>query len=222
MIANNLWDEVLKDEFKKEYFINLQKFIDEEYKNHVIFPKYDDIYNALKYTSYENVKVVIVGQDPYHEKNQAHGLCFSVQKGVPIPPSLKNIFKEMTNDLQIPIPKNGDLTKWASQGVLLLNTVWTVREHLANSHKNKGWEIFTKKIIEELNKKEHSIVFVLWGNDAKKMKKYISNPNHFVLESSHPSPLSCYNGFLGCKHFSKINEILKNTKQKEIDWNLEE
>lgn len=222
MIINNLWDEVLKEEIHKEYFVNLQKFIEEEYKNYTIFPKYDDIYNALKYTSYEYVKVVIVGQDPYHEKNQAHGLCFSVKKGVPIPPSLKNIFKELTNDLQIPTPKNGDLTKWATQGVLLLNTVWTVREHFANSHKNKGWEIFTKKIIDELNKKESPVIFVLWGNDAKKLKKYISNRQHWILESSHPSPLSCYNGFLGCKHFSKINEILKNNNQKEINWNLNE
>ena len=175
---------------------------------------------ALKYTDYKDVKVVILGQDPYHEIGQAHGLCFSVLDHVPLPASLKNIFKELTTDLNIPYPKTGNLTKWAKQGVLLLNTVLTVREHYANSHKNKGWEIFTNQVIELLNQRDESIIFVLWGNDAKQKKSLITNPKHFILTASHPSPLSAFNGFFGCKHFSKINEILQKNHQLPIDWSL--
>ena len=161
-----------------------------------------------------------LGQDPYHEIGQAHGLCFSVLDNVPLPASLKNIFKELTTDLNIPYPKTGNLTKWAKQGVLLLNTVLTVREHYANSHKNKGWEIFTNHVIELLNQRDESIVFVLWGNDAKQKKSLITNPKHVILTASHPSPLSAFNGFFGCRHFSKINEILLKNHQLPIDWSL--
>ena len=216
----NKWDEILKDEFQKDYYIKLREFLKEEYKNYTIYPEMHQIFNALKMTSYEDVKVVIIGQDPYHEPNQAHGLCFSVQDGVMFPPSLKNIFQELKNDLNIAIPRSGNLTNWAKQGILLLNTVLTVRRGLANSHKGKGWEIFTTRIIELLNEREDPIIFVLWGNDAKKKQEYITNPNHFILTAAHPSPLSAYNGFFGCKHFSKINEILIKNNKKPIDWQL--
>ena len=207
----NKWDEILKDEFQKDYYIKLREFLKEEYKNYTIYPEMHQIFNALKMTSYEDVKVVIIGQDPYHGPNQAHGLCFSVQDGVMFPPSLKNIFQELKNDLNIAIPRSGNLTNWAKQGILLLNTV---------SHKGKGWEIFTTRIIELLNEREDPIIFVLWGNDAKKKQEYITNPNHFILTAAHPSPLSAYNGFFGCKHFSKINEILIKNNKKPIDWQL--
>lgn len=216
----NQWDEILKDEFQKEYYLKLREFLKEEYRNFTIYPDMYHIFNALKMTSYEDVQVVLLGQDPYHGPNQAHGLCFSVQDGVEFPPSLKNIFIELKNDLHIEIPKSGNLTKWAKQGVLLLNTVLTVRSGVANSHKGKGWEIFTTKIIERLNEREKPIIFVLWGNDAKRKMEYITNPNHFILTASHPSPLSAYNGFFGCKHFSKINEILLKEGEKPIDWQL--
>lgn len=216
----NSWDDLLKDEFPKDYYKNLREFLKNEYSHHIIYPNMFDIFNALKYTAYEDVKVVIIGQDPYHEEGQAHGLCFSVKENVPFPPSLKNIFKELNTDLNIPIPQNGDLTKWAKQGVLLLNTCLTVRAHYANSHKGKGWEILTNKIIELLNERKQPIIFVLWGNDAKTKKQLITNPIHYVLEAAHPSPLSAYNGFFGCKHFSKINAILKKNNIKEIDWSL--
>ena len=216
----NSWDEVLKGEFDKEYYLKLREFLKIEYANYRIFPSMYDIFNALKYTDYKDVKVVILGQDPYHEIGQAHGLCFSVLDHVPLPASLKNIFKELTTDLNIPYPKTGNLTKWAKQGVLLLNTVLTVREHYANSHKNKGWEIFTNQVIELLNQRDESIIFVLWGNDAKQKKSLITNPKHFILTASHPSPLSAFNGFFGCKHFSKINEILQKNHQLPIDWSL--
>ena len=217
---NNQWDELLCEEFKKEYYLKLREFLKIEYANYRIFPSMYDIFNALKYTDYKDVKVVILGQDPYHEIGQAHGLCFSVLDHVPLPASLKNIFKELTTDLNIPYPKTGNLTKWAKQGVLLLNTVLTVREHYANSHKNKGWEIFTNQVIELLNQRDESIIFVLWGNDAKQKKSLITNPIHFILTASHPSPLSAFNGFFGCKHFSKINEILQKNHQLPIDWSL--
>jgi uracil-DNA glycosylase len=217
---NNQWDELLCEEFKKEYYLQLREFLKIEYANYRIFPSMYDIFNALKYTDYKDVKVVILGQDPYHEIGQAHGLCFSVLDHVPLPASLKNIFKELTTDLNIPYPKTGNLTKWAKQGVLLLNTVLTVREHYANSHKNKGWEIFTNQVIELLNQRDESIIFVLWGNDAKQKKSLITNPKHFILTASHPSPLSAFNGFFGCKHFSKINEILQKNHQLPIDWSL--
>lgn len=217
---NNQWDELLCEEFKKEYYLKLREFLKIEYANYRIFPSMYDIFNALKYTDYKDVKVVILGQDPYHEIGQAHGLCFSVLDHVPLPAFLKNIFKELTTDLNIPYPKTGNLTKWAKQGVLLLNTVLTVREHYANSHKNKGWEIFTNQVIELLNQRDESIIFVLWGNDAKQKKSLITNPKHFILTASHPSPLSAFNGFFGCKHFSKINEILQKNHQLPIDWSL--
>ena len=217
---NNQWDVLLCEDFKKEYYLKLREFLKIEYANYRIFPSMYDIFNALKYTDYKDVKVVILGQDPYHEIGQAHGLCFSVLDHVPLPASLKNIFKELTTDLNIPYPKTGNLTKWAKQGVLLLNTVLTVREHYANSHKNKGWEIFTNQVIELLNQRDESIIFVLWGNDAKQKKSLITNPKHFILTASHPSPLSAFNGFFGCKHFSKINEILQKNHQLPIDWSL--
>ena len=179
-----------------------------------------DIFNALKYTPYEDVKVVILGQDPYHGPGQAHGLCFSVKKGVEPPPSLKNIFKEIEAELNIPTPPHGELTDWAKQGVLLLNTVLTVRQGMPNSHKAKGWEILTDRIIELLNARTEPIVFLLWGANARSKKKLITNPAHLVLETVHPSPLSAYNGFFGCRHFSKCNEILEKSGQTPIDWNL--
>ncbi len=216
----NSWDNVLKSEFQKEYYLNLRNFLKEEYSQHIVYPNMYDIFNALKYTSYEDVKVVLIGQDPYHEKGQAHGLCFSVQDGIPFPPSLNNIFKELKNDCGCTQPQSGNLTKWAKQGVLLLNSVLTVREHMANSHKNKGWEILTNKIIEILNEKEEPIIFILWGNDARRKKQMITNSRHFVLEAAHPSPLSAYNGFFGCHHFSKTNEILKKLNKSEINWQL--
>ena len=216
---NNSWDQLLKDEFNKPYFINLLNFLEKEYQEKTIFPKQEDLFNAFKYTKYEDVKVVILGQDPYHEIGQAHGLAFSVLEGVKFPPSLKNIFKELNNDLAIEIPKSGDLTKWSNEGVLLLNTILSVESGKAGSHQNKGWESFTDRIIEVLNERKEPIIFVLWGNYAKSKKKLINN-NHIILEAAHPSPLSAYHGFFGCKHFSKINEILKNNNQKEIDWNL--
>jgi len=180
----------------------------------------NNIFNALKYTSYEDVKVVILGQDPYHGAGQAHGLSFSVQPGVRIPPSLLNMYKELKNDLECYIPNNGYLVPWTKQGVLLLNAVLTVREGEANSHKNKGWESFTDRIITLLNEREKPIVFLLWGNNAKEKMKFITNPNHCILTSVHPSPLSATRGFMGCKHFSKTNDILKSFGQKEIDWQI--
>ncbi len=214
------WFNMLKDEFNKPYFISLQKFLDNEYKNYEIYPKIENIFNSLNLVKYENVKVVILGQDPYHEPGQAHGLAFSVESGL-LPPSLQNIYKELNSDLSIPISKSGNLTPWAKQGVLLLNTVLTVRRGQANSHKDKGWENLTTKIIELLNKRGKPIVFILWGGQAKKMAEKITNKNHLVLTSAHPSPLSAYNGFFGCKHFSKTNEFLIKNNQTPINWNLE-
>lgn len=218
-LGNN-WDNILKDEFKKEYYCNLREFLKNEYQNYQIYPSMHHIFNALKYTDYYDTKVVIIGQDPYHEEGQAHGLAFSVLENVKFPPSLLNIFKELKDDLGYNIPSSGDLTKWAKQGVLLLNTVLTVRAHQANSHKNKGWENFTTAIIKELNKRNDPIIFVLWGNDAKKKAEFITNPKHIILKAAHPSPLSAYNGFFGCHHFSKINQILASWKKEPIDWQL--
>ena len=217
---NNEWDYILSDEFKKEYYLKLREFLKYEYSHYNIFPSMFDIYNALRYTDYDDVKVVILGQDPYHEKGQAHGLAFSVLDGVAFPPSLQNIFIELQNDLGIKIPKNGNLIPWAKQGVLLLNTVLTVREHYANSHKGKGWENLTTEIIKKLNERNKPVIFVLWGRDAKAKKEFITNPIHYILEASHPSPLSCNYGFFGCKHFSKINRILISSSEKPIDWSL--
>ena len=181
-----------------------------------------DIFNALKYTSYSDVKAVFIGQDPYHGPGQAHGLCFSVKRGVDVPPSLKNMYKELETDIGFKPPKHGELIEWAKQGVLMLNAVLTVRAGEANSHKGMGWEIFTDRVIELLNEREKPIVFLLWGGNARRKKLLITNPNHTVLEAAHPSPLSAYNGFFGCKHFSKTNEILKEAGQPPIDWTLTE
>lgn len=216
----NSWDDKLASEFKKEYYLRLRDFLKSEYQNYTIYPSMFDIFNALKYTPFEDVKVVLLGQDPYHGEGQAHGLCFSVKDGVPFPPSLQNIFKEMKNDLGLEMPKSGNLTKWAKQGVLLLNTTLTVRKNMANSHSGKGWEILTDKIIEILNASDKPKVFILWGNNAKSKMKFITNPMHTVLTAPHPSPLSAYSGFFGCNHFSKTNEILKEKHITPIVWKL--
>lgn len=215
----NDWDDILEEEFKKEYYQELRKFLISEYKTNIIYPSMYDIFNALKFTAYGDVKVVLLGQDPYHEPNQAHGLCFSVQKGVRKPPSLVNIFKEIESDLGIKPPSHGNLEDWAKQGVLLLNTVLTVRKGQANSHKGKGWEIFTDRVIELLNERNEPMVFILWGANAKSKAALITNKNHCILTAAHPSPLSAHNGFFGCKHFSKTNEFLK-VYNKKIDWEI--
>lgn len=214
----NDWDALLKEEFEKEYYLSLREFLKNEYFTKTVYPPMHDIFNALKYTSYENTRVVILGQDPYHGKGQAHGLCFSVKEGTPPPPSLKNIFKELKNELDIPEPPTGELTGWAKQGVLLLNTTLTVREASPQSHKGKGWEILTDKIIELINQKSSPVVFMLWGSNARAKKSIITNPNHLVLECAHPSPLSAYNGFFGCGHFSRANAFLSSAGEPTIDW----
>lgn len=216
-MINKKWDQVLKSEIKQEYFEKLKEFIDKEYQEKTIYPEYEDIFNAFKYTDYDQVKVVILGQDPYHGYKEAHGLSFSVQDGVKRPPSLNNIFKELKRDLEIERLSN-DLTDWAKQGVLLLNCIMTVIHNSPASHKNKGWEIFTDNVIKYLNKREESIVFILWGNYAKSKKVLITNENHLILESVHPSPFSANNGFFGSNPFSKANDFLRNKKQKEIEW----
>ena len=214
----NDWDALLESEFKKEYYLNLREYLKAEYASHRIYPSMYDIFNAIKYTSYGDTKVVILGQDPYHGAGQAHGLCFSVKRGVEPPPSLKNIFKELNSEYGMPIPNCGELTGWAKQGVLLLNTTLTVREGLPQSHKGHGWEILTDKIIELLNQKQTPVVFVLWGSNARSKKKLITNPRHLILESAHPSPLSAYNGFFGCNHFIKTNDFLRANGLDEIVW----
>lgn len=214
----NDWDALLKEEFEKEYYLQLREFLKTEYFTRTVYPPMHDIFNALKYTSYSNTRVVILGQDPYHGKGQAHGLCFSVKEGTPPPPSLKNIFKELKNELDIPEPPTGELTGWAKQGVLLLNTTLTVREATPQSHKGKGWEILTDKIIELINEKSTPVVFMLWGSNARAKKSLITNPKHLVLECAHPSPLSAYNGFFGCGHFSKANAFLSSAGEPTIDW----
>ena len=217
----NDWDELLKDEFKKDYYLRLRQFLINEYKTRRIFPGMYDIFNAFKYTSFDNVKAVIIGQDPYHGIGQAHGLCFSVKKGVMPPPSLVNIFKEIKNDLGIDnTGKHGELTKWAKNGVLLLNNVLTVREGCANSHRGMGWEEFTDYVIRLLNTREKPMVYLLWGANARAKKKLITNPAHLVLECAHPSPLSAYNGFFGCRHFSAVNNYLAKSGIEPIDWKL--
>lgn len=217
----NDWDEILKGEFQEEYYRNLRKILVNEYRNFKIYPKAEDIFTALKLTSYKDTKVVIFGQDPYHEENQAHGLAFSVNYGVKTPPSLRNMYKEIKEEYGYDIPNNGYLVSWAKQGVLLLNATLTVREHAANSHSKIGWQTFTDNIIKYLNEREEPIIFVLWGNNAKAKKKFITNKNHYILEAVHPSPLSASRGFFGCGHFRKINEILKNLKKEPIDWRIE-
>lgn len=216
----NDWDEILKDEWQKPYYINLRGFLKTEYASRTVYPEMHDIFNALKYTSFADTRVVIIGQDPYHGVGQAHGLCFSVKKGIEPPPSLKNIYQEMHDDLGVNIPNHGELTAWAKQGVLLLNTVLTVRNGLANSHKGMGWETFTDRVIAELDKKQTPVVFLLWGSPARKKAEIITNPIHKKLITVHPSPLSAYRGFFGCKHFSRANEILIESGQKPIDWEI--
>lgn len=204
----NDWDEYLKGEFDKEYYLKLREFLKKEYFSKTVYPPMHDIFNALKYTPLKNVRAVIIGQDPYHRPNQAHGLCFSVKKGVEPPPSLKNIYKEMETDLGIVQPEdNGELTSWAEGGVLMLNAVLTVQAGNANSHKNRGWEIFTDRVISLVNEYAEPCVFLLWGANAKAKEDLISNKKHLVLTCAHPSPLSAYNGFFGCRHFSKANEF---------------
>lgn len=217
---NNDWKEVLSDVINSNEVLRLEEFLNEEYNSNTIYPPKENIFTALNLTSYKDVRVVIIGQDPYHEPNQAHGLAFSVLEGVKLPPSLKNMYKEIESDLGIKMGNSGNLSSWAEQGVLLLNNVLTVRAHEANSHKGKGWEYFTDKIVEKLNAREEQIIFVFWGNNAKSKQKLITNQNHIVLIAPHPSPLSAYHGFFGCKHFSKINELLINNNKKEINWKI--
>ncbi|EEL85135.1 TPA: uracil-DNA glycosylase [Bacillus nitratireducens] len=219
-ILQNDWGPLLGPEFEKEYYQNLANFLKEEYEEHVIYPKVEDIFNALQYTSYANTKVVILGQDPYHGPNQAHGLSFSVQPGIKTPPSLLNMYKELRDEYGYEIPNNGYLVKWAEQGVLLLNTVLTVRQGEANSHKGKGWEHFTDRVIELLNDREKPVIFILWGRHAQAKKKLITNTNHHIIESVHPSPLSARRGFFGSKPYSKVNTILANMGEREIDWEI--
>ena len=219
MIGNS-WDKVLKEMFdSKEYQMFFQK-IEKEYQNKTIYPKKENIYNALKLTPYENVKVVIVGQDPYHGENEAHGLSFSVQRGIKLPPSLKNIYKEISNDLNIVEPNCGDLTSWAKEGVLLLNSVLTVEKDKPASHAKIGWNKYTDYIIQKINEKEKPVVFILWGNFAKTKKELITNPKHLIITSAHPSPFSARNGFFESKPFRKTNEFLKENNIKPINWQL--
>ncbi|MGO1370770.1 MAG: uracil-DNA glycosylase [Senegalia sp. (in: firmicutes)] len=220
-ILENDWNDLLEDEFEEEYYLELRKFLINEYKTKTIYPNMHDIFNALHFTSYKDVKVVILGQDPYHGANQAHGLSFSVKPQVKTPPSLKNIYKELNSDLNCYIPNNGYLKKWADQGVLLLNTVLTVRAGEANSHRNMGWEIFTDKIIDLLDQREDPIVFILWGKNAESKEVLIKNPVHFIIKSAHPSPFAAYRGFFGSKPFSKTNEFLKSIGKEAIDWQIE-
>lgn len=219
MIGNS-WDIYLKEEFSKPYFKELIDFIDEEYDKKTIYPPKNEIFNAFRYTTYENLKVVILGQDPYHGKNQAEGLSFSVSNKVNRPPSLQNIFKELENDLNIKVTDHNSLKNWAKEGVLLLNAVLTVEEKKPASHQKKGWEIFTDHVIEIINKKTTPVVFILWGSYARNKKSLITNKIHYIIESPHPSPFSAYNGFFGSKPFSKTNEFLKKNNIKEINWEI--
>lgn len=216
----NDWDNILKEDFDSESYAALRTFLRNEYTSNTIYPNMYDIFNALKYTAYSDVKVVIIGQDPYHGEGQAHGLSFSVKPGIPAPPSLVNIFKELYSDLGITPPNHGCLEKWAKQGVLLLNAVLTVRASQPNSHKGKGWEIITDSVIQNLNQREEPMVFMLWGANAGAKRALITNPNHLVLRAAHPSPLSAYNGFFGCRHFSKANAFLSSKGITPIDWRL--
>lgn len=216
----NDWDEVLEGEFEKPYYLELRQSLKNEYETQVIYPDMYDIFNALKYTSYKDTKVLILGQDPYHGENQAHGLAFSVKPGVRIPPSLLNMYKELHADLGCFIPNNGYLVPWAEQGVLLLNTALTVRAHQANSHKGKGWEVFTDNIIKLLNLRDEPVIFVLWGNNARSKKKLIDTNKHYIIESAHPSPLSASRGFFGSKPFSKTNDILIKLGRAPINWQI--
>ncbi|MDD6733102.1 MAG: uracil-DNA glycosylase [Lachnospiraceae bacterium] len=218
---SNEWEKALKPEYSKEYYRKLYHFVTEEYRNHDVFPMKQDLFQAFHLTDLPDVKVVILGQDPYHNFNQAHGLCFSVKPGIKIPPSLENIYKELQDDCGCYIPNNGYLIKWAKQGVLMLNTVLTVRAHEANSHKGQGWEEFTDAAIRILNEQDRPIVFLLWGSPAIKKKSMLNNPKHLILTAPHPSPLSAYRGFFGCKHFSQTNEYLVRHGLSPIDWQIE-
>jgi uracil-DNA glycosylase len=217
----NDWNDLLKDEFEKEYYKKLRDFLVNEYRSKTVFPDMYDIFNALNFTAYKDVKVVILGQDPYHGPNQAHGLSFSVKPPIPAPPSLVNIYKELKDDLGCYIPNNGYLKKWADQGVLLLNTALTVRAGEANSHRKIGWEIFTDKVIALLNERKDPVIFILWGNNAISKEKLITNKWHYIIKSVHPSPLSASRGFFGSKPFSKVNNLLKSIDKKPIDWQIE-
>lgn len=217
----NSWDSILEDEFKSEYYLKLREFLKAEYARYHVYPNMYDIFNSLKYTDYNDVKAVIIGQDPYHGYGQAHGLCFSVKKGVKPPPSLQNIFKELQADLGYTPPQCGELTKWAESGVLMLNNVLTVREGQPNSHKGKGWEQLTDAIIKNLNERSRPIAFILWGGNARAKAGLITNPAHGVFQAAHPSPLSAYNGFFGCRHFSAVNNFLVSSGVEPIDWKLE-
>ncbi len=220
-ILHNDWHDYLAAEFEKEYYRKLRQFLIQEYRTRTIYPDMYDIFNALHYTSYKDTKVVILGQDPYHGPNQAHGLCFSVKPGVQPPPSLQNIFKELQADLGCYIPNNGYLKKWADQGVMLLNTVLTVRAGQPNSHKNMGWENFTDKVISLLNAREDPLVFILWGSHAQSKLTIITNPHHYIIKSPHPSPYSAHRGFFGSKPFSKANNFLISIGKEPIDWQIE-
>jgi uracil-DNA glycosylase len=219
-ILKNDWTELLASEFEQPYYLELRQFLKEEYRTKVIFPPMNDIFNALHLTAYAEAKVVILGQDPYHGAGQAHGLSFSVKPGVPAPPSLKNMLKELQTDLGCQMPNNGYLVPWAEQGVLLLNTVLTVREGEANSHKGKGWEHFTDEVIKRLNEREKPLVFILWGSNAQQKMQYITNKRHYILKSVHPSPLSSHRGFFGSKPYSQANAFLQRMNETEINWQL--
>lgn len=221
MIGND-WDSLLKDEYNKDYFKDLERFVLKEYNAKTIYPKINEVYNAFRYTSFNDIKVVIIGQDPYHGENQAEGLCFSVKKGVQKPPSLVNIFKELHDDLGYAIPKNGSLVSWTKEGVLLLNAVLTVEKDKAASHKGKGWEIFTDEVIKIINKKDTPVVFILWGSYARSKKELITNKKHFIIESAHPSPLSAHNGFFGSRPFSRTNNFLIEHRLKPINWEIKD
>ena len=221
MIGNE-WDNLLKDEYEKDYFKKLNKFIIDEYKTKTIYPKMSEIFNAFTKTSYDNVKVVILGQDPYHGENEAEGLSFSVKVGIQKPPSLINIFSELKNDLGLDPPNHGSLVSWAEQGVLLLNSTLTVVKDMPKSHSGKGWEIFTDEVIKLINKKDTPVVFILWGSDARNKKYLITNKKHLIIESAHPSPLSAYRGFFGSKPFSKTNDFLIKNNIKPIDWKIKD
>lgn len=217
----NDWDDILLGEFDKPYYKQLRAFLKNEYATQTIHPDMNDIFNALKQTSYSDTRVVILGQDPYHGEGQAHGLAFSVQKGIAIPPSLLNMYKELANELGLYIPNNGFLEKWTRQGVLLLNTSLTVRDGMANSHRGKGWEIFTDEVIKKLNEREKTVIFLLWGANAREKTAFITNPNHRILTAPHPSPLSAHRGFFGCGHFQMVNNILTAAGEEPIDWQIE-
>ncbi|PLR81580.1 uracil-DNA glycosylase [Bacillus canaveralius] len=221
IILDNDWAELLEPEFNSPYYIKLSEFLKKEYQQKTVHPDQHDVFNALRFTPYQNVKVVLLGQDPYHGPNQAHGLSFSVKPGVAIPPSLKNMYKELHDDLGCPIANNGYLRKWADQGVLLLNAVLTVRDGEANSHRGKGWELFTDRIITLLSEREEPVIFLLWGRPAQEKQKLIDTDRHYIILSSHPSPLSARRGFFGSRPFSKVNQILRQMGEKEIDWKID-